>query len=108
MDIKACKNYFEKGKREKSIKFGVKEQEKEPKEQTLLDLDRVGFKPQILLQWGLEIEKGVKEKTLLRLRIHTMRKKTWLSQLSLEQYFNIYLEREREIEREGAFIFFII
>lgn len=45
MDIKACKNYFEKRKREKSIKFGVKEQEKEPKEQTLLDLDRVGFKP---------------------------------------------------------------
>ena len=41
MDVKACKNYFQKGKKEKSIKFGVKKQEKEPKEQTLLDLDRV-------------------------------------------------------------------
>ena len=41
MDVKACKNYFQKGKKEKSIKFGVKKQEKEPKEQTLLDMDRV-------------------------------------------------------------------
>lgn len=54
----------------------------------------------------------MKEKTLLRLRIHTMRKKTWLSQLSLEQYFNIYLERERDrkqqiFKREKEHLFFL-
>lgn len=48
----------------------------------------------------------MKEKTLVRLRIHTMRRKQ-SSQLSLEQYFNIYLKRENsKYSRERRSIFF--
>ena len=57
MDVKACKNYFQKGKKEKSIKFGVKKQEKEPKEQTLLDLDRLVSSPRFFFNGVLRLRK---------------------------------------------------